>query len=100
MNHPKCLLAGVLGIGTRMLAGCADIPTSNFDDSTLIKGKPSWETKRHADDWIQPVTDGVLTVGACILVEAAEAALDNPSISRAGEPGWLRKKESRQDPHS
>jgi hypothetical protein len=59
------------------LSGCALDPDYNFDDSTLFKGHQAWETKRHADDWVVPLGDGISLVGATLLVQASQNAIEN-----------------------
>jgi hypothetical protein len=70
-----------------LLAGCAS--EGAFDDSTLLEGKQSWETKRHADDWIQPIADDAMYVCAFIVFAGIEATLDD-SCSSDGEPIWMQ----------
>jgi len=75
----------VLPIVILTLSGCALDPDYNFDDSTLFKGHQAWETKRHADDWIVPLGDGISVLGATFLVQTAQNAVDD-APDRAVEP--------------
>ena len=76
-----CLTRPFLGctvaILSLSLSGCVFDPTYNFDDGTLFQGKQAWETKRHADDWIQPIGDAVASLGLCALEQGAESYLNH-----------------------
>ena len=91
MRTPQRLVSIILAAAILTLSGCALDPTYNFDDTTIFKGRQAWETKRHADDWIIPLGDGLAVLGATFLVQGIECAI-NKTLDRAIEPGWSYKK--------
>jgi hypothetical protein len=58
----RCRFAGLFLISSSLfLSGCASAG-GVFDDGTIFKGKQAWESKRHADDWIEPIADGAVAM--------------------------------------
>jgi hypothetical protein len=83
-----------IGIATLSLVSCADQPGA-FDDGTLVSGKQLWEAKRHADDWAQPIVDGMLAFAGNILVQGLESCLDDEN-AHDSESHAARSKEEWQ----
>jgi hypothetical protein len=86
------ILGFTLGAAALTLSGCALDPTYNFDDGTIFKGKQTWETKRHADDWMVPIGDAASVLGLSILAQGIECAIDF-ALTPAHEPQsiYIRK---------
>ena len=76
MRVEKRLIGIAVLIASLALCGCGLDPTSNFDNGTLLKGKQAWETKRHADDWMEPIGDALAVLGFSVLEESIDSAID------------------------
>ncbi len=87
MRAHRRLMSFVLSTTIMTLSGCALDPTYNFDDTTIFKGHQAWETKRHADDWVVPLGDGMSVLGATFLVQAAQNSIDDVP-DQTSEPNW------------